>query len=112
MAAVAWQLRARVLRRHFHPAPSIRPPCAPAEAPVIGSEVGHGAPAAESISGSMELMAVPKSKISKYKKKLRNNPKNLKPIPVIAQCSICGRYRLPMYFCCSPWFRAKKDFKV
>ncbi|VVA94606.1 unnamed protein product [Arabis nemorensis] len=37
--------------------------------------------------GSTELMAVPKKKVSKYKRGLRNGPKALKPTPVIIRCS-------------------------
>ncbi|KMZ69633.1 hypothetical protein ZOSMA_20G01110 [Zostera marina] len=51
--------------------------------------------------GSMELMAVPKKKVSKYKKKLRNGPKALKPVPVIVRCLACGRVKLPHFYCCS-----------
>ncbi|XP_058082992.1 uncharacterized protein LOC131230973 isoform X1 [Magnolia sinica] len=36
--------------------------------------------------GSMELMAVPKKKVSPYKRGLRNGPKALKPVPVIMRC--------------------------
>ncbi|KAL5209916.1 hypothetical protein ABZP36_005539 [Zizania latifolia] len=43
---------------------------------------GLGAAAA----GAMELMAVPKKKVSKYKKGLRNGPKALKHVPVIVRC--------------------------
>ncbi|KAF8103839.1 hypothetical protein N665_0183s0017 [Sinapis alba] len=52
-------------------------------------------------SGSMELMAVPKKKISKHKRGIRNGPKALKPIPVIIRCRSCGRVKLPHFFCCS-----------
>ncbi|PSS13466.1 50S ribosomal protein [Actinidia chinensis var. chinensis] len=51
--------------------------------------------------GSMELMAVPKTKISRHKKGIRNGPKALKPIPVIIRCKSCGRVKLPHFFCCS-----------
>ncbi|XP_048141103.1 uncharacterized protein LOC125316544 isoform X2 [Rhodamnia argentea] len=37
------------------------------------------------IGGAMELMAVPKKKVSRHKKGIRNGPKALKPIPVIVQ---------------------------
>ncbi|OEL28976.1 hypothetical protein BAE44_0010000 [Dichanthelium oligosanthes] len=37
---------------------------------------------------AMDLMAVPKKKVSKYKKGLRNGPKALKPVPVIVRCSL------------------------
>ncbi|PKA53898.1 hypothetical protein AXF42_Ash011378 [Apostasia shenzhenica] len=50
---------------------------------------------------SMELMAVPKKKVSPHKKGLRNGPKALKPIPVIVRCKSCGRIKLPHFYCCS-----------
>ncbi|KAK3148271.1 hypothetical protein QOZ80_3BG0292900 [Eleusine coracana subsp. coracana] len=50
---------------------------------------------------AMELMAVPKKKVSKYKKGLRNGPKALKPVPVIVRCRCCGRVKLPHFYCCS-----------
>ncbi|KAK7274665.1 hypothetical protein RIF29_15762 [Crotalaria pallida] len=53
-----------------------------------------------SLGGSMELMAVPKKKVSPHKRGIRNGPKALKPIPVIVQCKSCGRVRLPHYYCC------------
>ncbi|KAJ4916578.1 Ribosomal L32p protein family [Raphanus sativus] len=52
-------------------------------------------------SGSMELMAVPKKKVSKHKRGIRNGPKALKPVPVIIRCRSCGRVKLPHFFCCS-----------
>ncbi|KAF8095741.1 hypothetical protein N665_0323s0009 [Sinapis alba] len=52
-------------------------------------------------SGSMELMAVPKKKVSKHKRGIRNGPRALKPIPVIIRCRSCGRVKLPHFFCCS-----------
>ncbi|KNA18820.1 hypothetical protein SOVF_066860 [Spinacia oleracea] len=52
-------------------------------------------------SGFMDLMAVPKKKISKYKRGLRNGPKALKPTPVIVRCKSCGRVKLPHFYCCS-----------
>ncbi|PWA96974.1 ribosomal protein L32p, Zinc-binding ribosomal protein [Artemisia annua] len=52
-------------------------------------------------SGSMELMAVPKKKTSPHKRGIRNGPKALKPIPVIIRCKVCGRVKLPHFFCCS-----------
>ncbi|CAN6887782.1 unnamed protein product [Brassica oleracea] len=52
-------------------------------------------------SGSMDLMAVPKKKVSKHKRGIRNGPKALKPIPVIIRCRSCGRVKLPHFFCCS-----------
>ncbi|KAG8654146.1 hypothetical protein MANES_05G105400v8 [Manihot esculenta] len=36
--------------------------------------------------GSMELMAVPKKKVSPHKRGIRNGPKALKPTPVIIRC--------------------------
>ncbi|TVU48260.1 hypothetical protein EJB05_07889 [Eragrostis curvula] len=53
------------------------------------------------VVGAMELMAVPKKKVSKYKKGLRNGPKALKPVPVIVRCRCCGRVKLPHFYCCS-----------
>ncbi|XP_047180867.1 uncharacterized protein LOC124847422 [Vigna umbellata] len=53
-----------------------------------------------SFGGSMELMAVPKRKVSPHKRGIRNGPKALKPIPVIVLCKGCGRVRLPHFFCC------------
>ncbi|KAI9071551.1 hypothetical protein K1719_046484 [Acacia pycnantha] len=54
-----------------------------------------------SFGGSMELMAVPKKKVSRHKRGIRNGPKALKPIPVIVRCRGCGRVKLPHFFCCS-----------
>ncbi|CAN8304257.1 unnamed protein product [Cochlearia groenlandica] len=51
-------------------------------------------------SGSMDLMAVPKKKVSKHKRGIRNGPKALKPTPVIIRCRSCGRVKLPHFFCC------------
>ncbi|XP_027347453.1 uncharacterized protein LOC113858867 [Abrus precatorius] len=53
-----------------------------------------------SLGGSMELMAVPKRKVSPHKRGIRNGPKALKPVPVIVLCKSCGRVRLPHFFCC------------
>ncbi|XP_072989664.1 uncharacterized protein [Typha latifolia] len=50
---------------------------------------------------SMELMAVPKKKVSRHKRGLRNGPKALKPVPVIVRCRSCGRVKLPHFYCCS-----------
>ncbi|XP_074276138.1 uncharacterized protein LOC141599913 [Silene latifolia] len=58
-------------------------------------------PAFSSHLGSMDLMAVPKKKISKYKRGLRNGPKALKPTPVIVRCKCCGRVKLQHFYCCS-----------
>ncbi|GAV74268.1 Ribosomal_L32p domain-containing protein [Cephalotus follicularis] len=54
-----------------------------------------------SFLGSMELMAVPKKKVSRHKRGIRNGPKALKPIPVIIRCKSCGRVKLPHFYCCS-----------
>ncbi|KAL2520140.1 Ribosomal L32p protein family [Forsythia ovata] len=51
--------------------------------------------------GSMKLMAVPKRKVSPHKRGIRNGPKALKPVPVIIRCKVCGRVKLPHFFCCS-----------
>ncbi|XP_050237632.1 uncharacterized protein LOC126687215 [Mercurialis annua] len=51
--------------------------------------------------GSMELMAVPKRKVSPHKRGIRNGPKALKPTPVIVRCRSCGRVKLPHFYCCS-----------
>ncbi|KAF9605887.1 hypothetical protein IFM89_020396 [Coptis chinensis] len=51
--------------------------------------------------GSMELMAVSKRKVSKHKRGIRNEPRALKPIPVIMRCKSCGRVKLPHFYCCS-----------
>ncbi|XP_057777267.1 uncharacterized protein LOC130995831 isoform X1 [Salvia miltiorrhiza] len=37
--------------------------------------------------GAMELMAVPKRKISPHRRGIRNGPKALKPVPVIIKCN-------------------------
>ncbi|KAJ8627757.1 hypothetical protein MRB53_021064 [Persea americana] len=50
---------------------------------------------------SMELMAVPKKKVSPHKRGIRNGPKALKPVPVIVRCKSCGRVKLPHFYCCS-----------
>ncbi|XP_048141101.1 uncharacterized protein LOC125316544 isoform X1 [Rhodamnia argentea] len=53
------------------------------------------------IGGAMELMAVPKKKVSRHKKGIRNGPKALKPVPVIVRSTVCGRVKLPHFYCCS-----------
>ncbi|XP_057534205.1 uncharacterized protein LOC130812669 [Amaranthus tricolor] len=50
--------------------------------------------------GSMDLMAVPKKKVSRHKRGIRNGPKALKPTPVIIRCTCCGRVKLPHFYCC------------
>ncbi|XP_010532712.1 PREDICTED: uncharacterized protein LOC104808670 [Tarenaya hassleriana] len=61
---------------------------------------GFGLPSF-SFGGSMELMAVPKKKVSRHKRGIRNGPKALKPTPVIIRCRSCGRVKLPHFYCCS-----------
>ncbi|XP_024023646.1 uncharacterized protein LOC21402981 [Morus notabilis] len=62
--------------------------------------IGFGFPSFSS-DGSMELMAVPKRKVSPHKRGIRNGPKALKPTPVIIRCKSCGRVKLPHFYCCS-----------
>ncbi|XAR55886.1 hypothetical protein NMG60_11036119 [Bertholletia excelsa] len=66
-----------------------------------GGNTGFGFPSFSFVGGSMELMAVPKKKVSRHKRGIRNGPKALKPIPVIIRCKSCGRVKLPHFFCCS-----------
>ncbi|CAI9096557.1 OLC1v1032736C1 [Oldenlandia corymbosa var. corymbosa] len=63
--------------------------------------IGFHLPSFSLIQGSMELMAVPKKKVSRHKRGIRNGPKALKPVPVIIRCRACGRVKLPHFFCCS-----------
>ncbi|KAL2622837.1 hypothetical protein R1flu_003042 [Riccia fluitans] len=49
----------------------------------------------------MDLMAVPKRKVSPSRKGKRNGPKAYKPVTVIAKCKVCGRVKLPHLYCCS-----------
>ncbi|OIT05607.1 PREDICTED: uncharacterized protein LOC109244389 [Nicotiana attenuata] len=65
------------------------------------SNIGYMFPNSPVIGGSMELMAVPKKKVSPHKRGIRNGPKALKPIPVIIRCKACDRVKLPHFFCCS-----------
>ncbi|KAL3654247.1 hypothetical protein CASFOL_003928 [Castilleja foliolosa] len=64
------------------------------------NKLGAEFPNSPFFGGAMELMAVPKKKISKHKRGIRNGPKALKPIPVIVRCRVCGRVKLPHFFCC------------
>ncbi|KAH8501134.1 hypothetical protein Peur_042873 [Populus x canadensis] len=64
------------------------------------SNSGFGLPGF-SFGGSMELMAVPKRKVTPHKRGIRNGPKALKPIPVIIRCKSCGQVKLPHFYCCS-----------
>ncbi|KAJ4850740.1 hypothetical protein Tsubulata_019305 [Turnera subulata] len=58
-----------------------------------------GPPSFFSGGGSMELMAVPKKKVSKHKRGIRNGPKALKPIPVIIRCRLAFlQPLLPIFF--------------
>ncbi|MBA0548011.1 hypothetical protein Golob_019135 [Gossypium lobatum] len=52
----------------------------------IGFGFGFGFPSFPLGGGSMELMAVPKKKVSRHKRGIRNGPKALKPVPVIIRC--------------------------
>ncbi|CDP20241.1 unnamed protein product [Coffea canephora] len=63
--------------------------------------IGFQFPGFSFIDCSMELMAVPKKKVSPHKRGIRNGPKALKPVPVIVRCKVCGRVKLPHFFCCS-----------
>jgi len=51
--------------------------------------------------GFMQLMAVPKRKVTPHRKGIRNGPKALKPAPLIMRCKSCGRVKLPHFFCCT-----------
>lgn len=59
-----------------------------------------------SFVGSMELMAVPKRKVTPSRKGKRNGPKFLKPVPVVAKCTVCGRVKLPQFYCCDGHVKA------
>ncbi|KAJ3673382.1 hypothetical protein LUZ60_006756 [Juncus effusus] len=87
------------------PRPPLIPFAASIESPAIFSldlpSETPSLPRLPSSEASMELMAVPKKKISKHKRGLRNGPKALKPVPVIVRCLACGKVKLPHYYCCS-----------
>ncbi|KAL3024239.1 hypothetical protein AAZX31_04G109000 [Glycine max] len=71
------------------------------QSPPLSATIDFSSPTfSSSFVGSMELMAVPKRKVSPHKRGIRNGPKALKPIPVIVLCKSCGRARLPHFFCC------------
>lgn len=97
------------LRRLTHglalPAPisnAIDPVTSPSlSLPESDSDFSCQFPGFASGSGSMELMAVPKKKVSRHKRGIRNGPKALKPTPVIIRCKSCGRVKLPHFYCCS-----------
>ncbi|KAF3665146.1 hypothetical protein FXO37_11164 [Capsicum annuum] len=42
-----------------------------------------------------------RNRVSPHKRGIRNGPKALKPVPVIMRCRVCGRVKLPHFFCCS-----------
>ncbi|XP_049403858.1 uncharacterized protein LOC125867407 [Solanum stenotomum] len=65
------------------------------------NNIGFMVPNSPFLGGSMELMAVPKKKVSPHKRGIRNGPKALKPVPVITRCKVCSRVKLPHFFCCS-----------
>ncbi|KAM3304270.1 hypothetical protein P3S67_015302 [Capsicum chacoense] len=69
--------------------------------PQNDNNIGFCIPNSPFLGGSMELMAVPKKKVSPHKRGIRNGPKALKPVPVIMRCRVCGRVKLPHFFCCS-----------
>ncbi|WMV27901.1 hypothetical protein MTR67_021286 [Solanum verrucosum] len=50
------------------------------------NNIGFMVPNSPFLGGSMELMAVPKKKVSPHKRGIRNGPKALKPVPVITRC--------------------------
>ncbi|GJN20562.1 hypothetical protein PR202_gb07954 [Eleusine coracana subsp. coracana] len=96
MAAAGWLRRAASAAAASAPripwgVPALpNPPPAPImEAPALALPASGAA---------MELMAVPKKKVSKYKKGLRNGPKALKLVPVIVRCRCCGRVKLPHFY--------------
>ncbi|KAL0421031.1 UNVERIFIED_CONTAM: hypothetical protein Slati_3126000 [Sesamum latifolium] len=64
-------------------------------------DTGANFPNLPFLGGAMELMAVPKKKVTPHKRGIRNGPKALKPVPVIIRCKVCGRVKLPHFFCCS-----------
>ncbi|KAL8104647.1 uncharacterized protein LOC141717971 [Apium graveolens] len=80
------------------------PQCVLPESDQISNSESNGAglgfPCLPFVGGSMELMAVPRKKVSKHKRGIRNGPKALKPTPVIIRCKACGRVKLPHFFCC------------
>ncbi|XP_009792491.1 uncharacterized protein LOC107808367 [Nicotiana tabacum] len=65
------------------------------------NNIGFMLPNSPLFGGCMELMAVPKKKVSPHKRGIRNGPKALKPVPVIMRCKVCGQVKLPHFFCCS-----------
>ncbi|KAG0570663.1 hypothetical protein M758_6G172000 [Ceratodon purpureus] len=55
----------------------------------------------ESAPDDMELMAVPKRKVTPSRRGKRNNGNwKLKSVPVICKCKVCGRIKLPHLYCC------------
>ncbi|KAI6703355.1 hypothetical protein NL676_012491 [Syzygium grande] len=86
-------------------APAAAPPAVASPPSVLpeheDGRAGIGFPGFGGVGGPMELMAVPKKKVSRHKKGIRNGPKALKPVPVIVRCTVCGRVKLPHFYCCS-----------
>ncbi|KAL2939598.1 50S ribosomal protein L32 [Bienertia sinuspersici] len=69
--------------------------------PEDDTDFSSGFPGFAPGGGSFDLMAVPKKKVSRHKRGIRNGPKALKPTPVIVRCKCCGRVKLPHFYCCS-----------
>ncbi|KAH7300461.1 hypothetical protein KP509_24G063500 [Ceratopteris richardii] len=80
--------------------PSVPGPSLPLQLLELPPEVKAPAPFSHTW-GVFQLMAVPKRKVSRSKKGIRNGPKALKPQPVIVRCKVCGRVKLPHFYCCS-----------
>eukprot|EP00250_Pteridium_aquilinum_P002294 c12493_g1_i1 orf=530-856(-) len=85
-------------QRFFCSALQVRPPL---QIPERASEVREPAPVLPFAWGLFQLMAVPKRKVSRSKKGIRNGPKALKPQRVIIRCKSCGRVKLPHFYCCT-----------
>ncbi|KAG1330814.1 hypothetical protein COCNU_02G007820 [Cocos nucifera] len=96
-ASLFWRASSHLARlpRPLLPSASLENPF-PQGPPTVVPSLPHF-----SFGSSMELMAVPKKKVSHHKKGLRNGPKALKPVPVIIRCKSCGRVKLPHFYCCS-----------
>ncbi|KAK2972429.1 hypothetical protein RJ640_003855 [Escallonia rubra] len=89
------------LMSHIAIAPQLVLPEIDERSEASNSAIGFEFPSFPFGGGSMELMAVPKKKTTPHKKGIRNGPKALKPTPVIIRCKVCGRVKLPHFFCCS-----------
>jgi ribosomal protein L32 len=104
-------LAARVLQTSKIFSPSFRshhslwisPHCRSLMDPILvpGPEIPDDNSAAAIKSPFMQVMAVPKRKVSPSRKGKRNGPKARKPVPVVAKCKVCGRIKLPHFYCCS-----------